>query len=261
MPQAVADKQNIEKEAWELFEVGSYEDLIHLSSQTPGNALLADMAILSLYQISPMLRTIPGARDGSSVFSPLLLGYEYFYKNQNVRACEKISEYFKSKNPPVCFVIADFAVKRTFETGKFSDSLFIIQYYAKQEKSNPFVTEEIECLFELKKYQEVIDIFRKNLKVLSENYEIHRKCGIALTLLGKYKESEALLNNIPGRLELPKFEEKQKEFRDSIREIPEFEKRKNLSKTELNDLGFAYLFNSEFKKAERTFVKAVSLAK
>ena len=259
MAQVLADRQNIEKEAWELFEVGSYEEIVSLSFENPGNALLADLAALSRFHLTSKLPVIALSHTAGSVFTPLVKAYELFHKGQKPKACEKISEYFSSKNPPVCFTIADFAVKLTSESGKFTDCLFIILYYSIQEKKNPFITEEIDCLFELKKFQELVEFFRKNFKELSQNFDNHRKCGIALTMLGKYRESEALLRNIPGRKELPTFQEKQKEFAGVIRQIPAFEKKSDLSRSELNDLGFAYLFNSDYQKAERIFVKAASL--
>ena len=81
------------------------------------------------------------------------------------------------------------------------------------------------------------------------------KAGLSLNALGKYKEAEFLFGKIPGKRELPSYEEKRNEFVPVINKIAEYEKKEVLSNTELKDLGFAYLFNAEYQKAEEVFKK------
>ena len=85
---------------------------------------------------------------------------------------------------------------------------------------------------------------------------IYMKVGLSLQALGKFKESELLLSKVPNSKKLPSFEEKRKEFQEIIKDIPILETKENLSLQELKNLGFAYLFSSQFDKAEEIFKKA-----
>ena len=125
-----------------------------------------------------------------------------------------------------------------------------------------FVLERMDCYYYLKMYQELIGTFRANFKLVDTNYDMHVKAGLALFELGMYKESETLLKKVPGSRKMETFEEKYELYRNMITKIPQIEKQKDqLSEKELKELGFAYLFNADYQKAEETFKKVIALTK
>jgi len=58
---------------------------------------------------------------------------------------------------------------------------------------------------------------------------------------------------------IKEFEEKKKELKSIIESIPELESKQDLSTEEIRNLGFAYLFSENYKKAEEIFKKATIL--
>ncbi|HMY66087.1 MAG TPA: tetratricopeptide repeat protein, partial [Leptospiraceae bacterium] len=98
--------------------------------------------------------------------------------------------------------------------------------------------------------------FKQIFEWAKDDSEIFLRTGLSLQLMGRYKEAEAILSRSPGVSALPSFEERHQEFAEKIEKISSFEKRNDLSFDEMRDLGFAYLFNSDFTKAEEVFKKA-----
>lgn len=249
---------NLERETWESFEVGSFEDVIEAGKANPGNPLLNHLAILSKYELgyksSDDLRGL--SASGLTVFTPLVAAYTAYYSGNKSFALQKVKEYLEKNNPPLCLIITNFAVKVAFSAEAYEDCLKII-YLSEKRTGNPneFVKERIECYFQLKKHSELIQYFKSVYKLLDSNYDIYLKAGLSLNALGKYKEAEYLFGKIPGKKELPSFEDKKQEFKPIINRISEIEKKEILSNAELKDLGFAYLFNAEYKKAEEVFKK------
>ncbi|HMV44279.1 MAG TPA: hypothetical protein PK079_05985 [Leptospiraceae bacterium] len=249
---------NLEREAWESFEVGSFEDVINAVEQNPSSALLNHLAILAKYELGNRsnddLKKF--SANGLSVFTPLVAAYNAFYSGNRSLALQKIKEYLEKNNPPICLIIINFAVKVAFSAEAYEDCLKII-YLSEKKTGNPneFVKERIECYFQLKKHNELIQYFKSVYKLLDSNYDIYLKAGLSLNALGKYKEAEYLFGKIPGKRNLPTYDEKKQEFKPIINKISEFEKKEVLSNSELKDLGFAYLFNAEYKKAEEVFKK------
>lgn len=124
-----------------------------------------------------------------------------------------------------------------------------------------YYNEKLSSLFALKKYNEVIQYFKKIHNFINMDEGVYIKTALSLQALGKFKESELLLKKVPNRKELPSFEDKQIEFGDTIKNLSVLEKKEDLSYEELKELGFAYLFTSQYEKAEELFKKAtVSLA-
>jgi tetratricopeptide (TPR) repeat protein len=119
-----------------------------------------------------------------------------------------------------------------------------------------YCKEKIYCLFGLKKHLELIQYFKSVYNLVDNDSDVMLKVGLSLHALGKFKESEYLLEKIPDKVNLPSFEERKKEFTGIISNIKSLEKKENLSFDELKDLGFAYLFNSDYAKAEEIFRKA-----
>lgn len=256
---------NLEREAWESFEVGSFEEVIEIVKENPSSALLNHLAIISKYELGfKSNQHFEGlSSSGLSVFTPLANAYIAFYSGNKQVALQKIKEYLENNNPPLCLTIINFAVKVSYESEAYEDCLNIMNLSLKRQGSNPneFIKERIECYFHLKKHLELIQYFKSVYKLLDTSYDIYLKAGLSLNALGKYKEAQVLFGKIPGKRELPSYEEKKQEFKPLINKISEFEKKEALTDAELKDLGFAYLFNSEFKKAEEVFKKVAFAAK
>ncbi len=250
---------NLERETWESFEVGSFEEVVESVNDNPSSALLNHLAIVAKYELgfrsSADFATL--SNTGLSVFTPLANAYIAYYSGNKSLALQKIKEYLEKNNPPLCLIIINFAVRVSYESEAYEDCLNIMDLSLKRQGSNPneFIKERIECYFQLKKHLELIQYFKSVYKLLDTNYDIYLKAGLSLNALGKYKEAEFLFGKIPGRRELPSYDEKKQEFKSAINRISEFEKKEVLTDSELKDLGFAYLFNSEFKKAEEVFKK------
>ncbi|MEM7182316.1 MAG: hypothetical protein AAF518_15485 [Spirochaetota bacterium] len=161
----------------------------------------------------------------------------------------------------ICFTIIQFAVRLAYETRQFEACLKWIQLDRNLALGDAFLREKMECFYYLKKYKEFIYFFRTKFALLESQYDLHLKAGLSLHALGKYKESEAILNNIPEKANLPSFKEKKKAMQQVIDNIPVYETKSTLSFEDLRELGFAYLFNSQFKKAEEAFKKAAETIK
>ncbi len=256
---------NLERETWESFEVGSFEDVVDAVNQNPSSALLNHLAIIAKYELGFRSgEDFAGlSNTGLSVFTPLANAYIAYYSGNKSVSLQKIKEYLGNNNPPLCLIIINFAVKVSYESEAYEDCLAIMDLSLKRQGSNPneFVKERIECYFQLKKHLELIQYFKSVYKLLDSNYDIYLKAGLSLNALGKYQEAQFLFGKIPGKRELPSYDEKKQEFKSVINRISEFEKKEILSESELKDLGFAYLFNSEFKKAEEVFKRAAYAVK
>jgi tetratricopeptide (TPR) repeat protein len=257
--------QNIEKDAWESFEVGSYEDVIQISKANPANVLLAHLAYIAELEASPGKKGNLEDVDSilfakTSVFSPLIKSYFFYYQGKYLEAFQAYAVYLKSNNPPLCFTLIRFGVKVSMEAEKFKECLFIISLDRDPLNARVYIREKVECLYQLKRHEELVEYFKTVYKFAENDNELMLKLGLTLNSIGRYKEAMAILSKIPDKLEMPSFDEKKKEFQSVIDKIPELEKKKELSSFELRDLGFAYLFNCEYKKAEEVFRKAVFAA-
>lgn len=259
MVQSVLEKTNIETEAWELFEVGSYQDLIDLAEQNPKSLILHDLSILSKFENNSVTENLVPSQ---SIFTPLVRAYVHSYLNNWKESSEKLIEYFKQKNRPICYTILSFGVKTTFRARMFSECLAIIGLEKNPNNQISFLTEKIESYFGLKKYEELTSCFRTNFKFINQNYELYLKASLAFHALGKYKEAEALIRNVPNKKILPSFEEMKSRLTPVINNIPILEKKvQSMNSLDLKELGFAYLFNQDYEKAEATFRRAISLVK
>lgn len=263
MQSAKTSTNNVEREAWENFEVGSFDDVIELSRRNPNNHLLGHLAILAEYESNPSSKQIILNKQlsGLSVFSPLVASYHNYYSGRAKTALEKFKEYVKIKNAPICLTVVRFGVKTAFDAEAYEDCLAIMNLDSKNINASYFVRERIECYFQLKKHHELIEFFRSVYKLTGEDYDLFFKAGLSLNALGKYKEAQAIFARIPKKNNIPTFEEKKKEFMPIISKISEMEAKPKLDHDEMKDLGFGYLFSGQYKKAEEVFRKlSISLA-
>ena len=262
MKQTAAKYQisEIEKTAWELFEVGSFSDVVRLAKNHIENEFLNHLGLIASFE--------NGAKNahefvnfGISSISAVADAYRSYYNYQYKESAKQIHNYFSAPGAILNFIFVNFAVKATAHAGLFKECQQIISLYRKKFKDDSFVREEIECLFNLKSYNELLELFKKHSSILNDK-DMHMMLGLSLFYLGKSKEATVILEKIPEKLELPSFESKKKNYLPVIKRIPELEKSKNsMSYQQLTELGFAYLFNEDFKKAEETFNQAIVLSK
>jgi hypothetical protein len=195
---------------------------------------------------------------GITILSPIVEAYLYYQKKKYKEAANHLDLYYKNPNSLICYQFTKLSIAVYFSERKFSSGLNAIDAYKKKTKDKSFLPEEITGLYELKKYENVISEFQKHSGELNSTDSL-RILGMSLLFLGKHKEAEKILKNISGNLNLPSFEEKRKQYSSMIQELPNIEKRsESLDKKELEDLGFAYLFNGNYEKAETTFLKLIS---
>lgn len=261
MAQQIFGKQKIEQEAWELFEVGSYDEVISISSQNTDNLPLLHLGLVARYERGDgnSHDYVDAVKKGESVFSPLISSYISKYLNNKNEALEHLMQYLKQKDKMLCYTIINYGVDLAYEVRAFKECLAIMNLLESKVDKSSFVVERLDCFYYLKMYKEMIQFFRENYKLVDNNYDIQVKAGLALFELGMYKESELLLKKVPNQKKLETFEEKFEIYRNMIKKIPQIEKKKaQLSQAELKELGFAYLFNSDYKKAEEVFKEIIA---
>jgi hypothetical protein len=248
--------ENPENLGWDLFEVGSHEEVIRLSEKNPNSPFLNQLALLArLEEKNKISESTP---MGITILSPMVEAYLYFQKKKYKEAANHLDLYYKNPNSLICYHFTKLSISVYYSEKNFISGLKVIDIYKKKTKDKSFLNEEITGLYELKKYELVVSEYQKNSSELNSTDSM-RILGMSLLFLGKHKEAEKILKNISGNLNLPSFEEKCKEYSSIIQELPNIEKRSDtLNKKELEDLGFAYLFNGNYEKAETTFLKLIS---
>lgn len=253
------EKENPEKEAWELFEVGSYDEVIQLAKENPDSQFLMHLGVISRMENGDSLGQY--SPKGMSLLSPLVEAYVDFRNRRFDSAKNQLEIYYKNKNALVSYPFTKLSVEVFFQTKKYDYALAVIRGYKKKCMDLAFIKEEAISLYYLKRYDEVIGLYKNHSKDLNDA-EVHRVIGMSLLFLGKHNDAEKILEQVPGKLKLPSFEEKRKEYVKIYQNIGTFESnRKQLSPRELEDLGFAYLFHSEYSKAEEVFTELSNLLK
>ena len=248
-----------ENEGWELFEVGSYDEVIRLSELYPSSAFLQHLAAISRIENGEALKM--DSPRGMSLLSPMLEAYISYSENRIYEACNQLEIYFRNKNVLLSypFVLLSYKVFRKSE--KKEQALVLIHTYKKKYLDLSFLKEEAILLYELKRYQELVQLYLAYPNQLNDP-DLHRLIGLAMLLLGRTGDAMKLLERIPGRLNLPSFEEKRREYNAIYKKIGHYEtRRESLSLREMEDMGFAYLFHSEYKKAESVFIELINRLK
>ncbi|TGL10473.1 hypothetical protein [Leptospira meyeri] len=243
---------SIEKEAWDLYEVGSNEDVVVLAKRHPESFYIQHLGYLALYELTG--RATISAPKGISSLAPLVDAIQNHELGKTAEACNNLNLYFSTQTNPLCFSIIQTAIKIYFRAEAYEDAKSIIARYKKQWNDNSFVKEELISTYYLKRYDEVIKIFRDHMKLLNDS-DIHKLVGMALLFLDRHKEANLIFENIPGKLNLPSFEEKRKMYDSVYKKIAELETKTNsLAHKDLEDMGFAYLFHGDYVKAEKMFL-------
>lgn len=249
--------QSPEKEAWELFEVGSYDETIRIAEGNPDSHLLAHLSILARLENGEPIPASP--TKGISIFSPMVEAYINAKNKKFSDASNQLSLYYKNQNALISYPFTRKSVDIFFRVKNYDLSIAVIRSYKKKYSDLAFIKEEAISLYFLKKYNEVISLYQMHPKELNDS-EVHRILGMALLFLGRHKDAENVLEKVPGKLKLPSFDEKKKEYDLIIKNLSSYEiKKKDLNPKDLEDLGFAYLFSGEYSKAEKTFTELTSL--
>lgn len=245
-----------EKIAWESFEIGFYEEVIQFSEKNPSIPFFTHLALIAKIEEGH----IPGKDEfpeGDSIFKLIAeVYYQYSREIHSKETLKKYLTYLQVKTNPSCLAFFQLGVKLSFEIEEYQACLFIMSRDTSGLNEEFYYRERIQSLFSLGKHAELIAYFKKYSQSIDMEISTYMKVGLSLQALGKFKESEGLLSRIPGRKQLPSFEDKQAEFQHVIQIIPQLEKRDDLSIQELKELGFAYLFSKQFDKAENIFKKA-----
>jgi len=240
-----------EIEGWELFEVGANLEVLDLAQKNPKSVFLQHLSILADYEISGKTQR---KANGISHLSPIVEALYSLEKGKAKEAANQISLYFQSSSPEICYSIINLSSQIFKLTEKYKDILHVISIYKKKYDNHSFLKEELVAYYNLKQYEDVVSLYKSNSKFLNDP-EIHRLIGMSLLFLDKPKEASKILEKLPGQMELPTFEERQKDYGKVYDKIRELETKKSeLSLRELEDMGFAYLFHGDYAKAEQLFV-------
>ncbi|WP_061207247.1 tetratricopeptide repeat protein [Leptospira santarosai] len=250
---AVSNPSSIEETAWELFETGSYEEVIEIAKKNPNHAFLNHLSGIAGFESGSDCE-INYFLKGTSVLTPLLEAYLLKEAGKFREAAKKYHSYFKSSSVPIAYSTLRTGILVSESAVDFKTVLDLISIYKTRFSSDSFCKAEFFSNYHLRNYKEAIQVFAENAKRLAEERDVMGALGLALVYIGKFDEAKSVLEKIPGYKELPTFDEKKKEFSEKIASIPKMEaKRKSLSMRELIDLGFAYLFSENFQKAEEVF--------
>ncbi|MCG6168252.1 tetratricopeptide repeat protein [Leptospira sp. FAT2] len=255
---AVSNPSSIEESAWELFETGSYEEVIEIAKNNPNHVFLNHLSGIAGFE-SGSDHGINYFLKGSSVLSPLLEAYVLKEAGKFREAAKKFYAYFKTTSVPVSYAILRTGILTSEDAVDFKTVLELISLYKARFSNDYFCKAEFFSNYHLRNYKESIQVFAENAKRLTEERDVMGALGLALVHLGKFDEAKSVLEKIPGYEELPSFDDKKKEFSEKIASIPKMEaKRKSLTVPERIELGFAYLFSENFKKAEEIFSELVA---
>lgn len=248
----------LEKNAWESFEMGFYDEVIHTYGENPENTFLAHLSLISRMEEGeiPMENKV----EGESILLPIAESYLLYYSGRkNKYALTRYLQYLKDSTLPPCLVFFQFGVRLAFELEEYRACLHIMSRDRSGLNEEFYAKERIQCYYYLGMHAELIAYFKKFSQSIGVEISTYMKVGLSLQALGKFKESEKLLSQVPGTGKLPTYEEKKKELRSIIESIPELENKLELSTDEMRNLGFAYLFSENYKMAEETFKKATTL--
>ncbi|MCZ8342916.1 MAG: hypothetical protein O9301_07790 [Leptospira sp.] len=242
---------SLEQEAWDLYEVGSTEELVQLTKNHPDSYFLQHLGYLATYELTG--KVVPPTPKGISPLSPIVEAILNFQLGKQREAAAGIALYFKNPSNPICFSLLQIGIKVFFSVESYSEAKYILDTYKSKTKDTSFVKEEVTCLYYLKRYEEAIKLFREHIKSLNDP-EIHKLVGLSLLFLDKHKEASLIFENLPGKLNLPSFEDKKKSYQSIYSQIQKLEEQQgSLTQRELEDMGFAYLFHGDYEKAEKLF--------
>lgn len=251
--------EDFEKSAWESFEMGFYDEVIHMHSDNPENQFVRHLSLISRIEEGG----IPGEDEnpvGQSILLPIAESYYLYYTGKKDKyALKRYLQYLQETTLPPSLVFFQFGVRLAFELEEYRACLHIMSRDKSGLNEEFYSRERIQCLYYLGMHAELIAYFKKYNQSIGMEASTYMKVGLSLQALGKFKESEKLLSQVPGRAKLPTFEEKKKELKSIIESIPELESKQDLSTEEIRNLGFAYLFSENYKKAEEIFKKATIL--
>ncbi|MDX1960114.1 MAG: hypothetical protein SFU98_16215 [Leptospiraceae bacterium] len=245
---------SVEKEAWESFEVGSFSDVKDFLKHSD-SSFLKNLIIISEWEdrkrINPNAKPFP-----EPVLQDMTRAYLEFIWGKKQNALNSLKQYSQKKSPLFSLTFLSFGLRVGLEQEDYEFTLFWMSL-ANKEYESYFCKEKIHCLYGLKRYSELLTYFKTVFKFVDKDPDIMLKVGLTLQALGKYKESEFLLEKIEDKPQLPSFENRKEDFKELISKIPLLEKKKDsLSFEELKNLGFAYLFNSQYDEAEKIFKQA-----
>jgi len=239
-----------EQEALELFEVGANEEVLEIAERHP-SVFLNHLGFLAEYELKG--QTTEKSLPGISKLSPLVEALQSFQRGRTREAANQIGLYFQSSHPEITYSIVHLSLKVFQRSENYRDMLHVIGLYKSKYDSHSFAKEEIIALYSLREYEELVKVYKKNSKLLNDP-EIHKLIGMALLFLNRPKEAGLILESIPGKMNLPSFEEKKQSYERIYSKIGQLEaKKQDLSMKELEDMGFAYLFHGEYEKAENLF--------
>ncbi|PJZ26297.1 hypothetical protein CH352_06910 [Leptospira hartskeerlii] len=256
---ALSTQLSLEESAWELFETGAYEEVSKLAEKNPKSVFLNHLrAVCEFETETNTANNFP--LEGKTVLTPLLGAYLHRAKGNSKEAAVLFHEYFKASSSLVSYSILTTGIKACEEVGAHKACADLIQRYKALWSDGYFSKLEFFSLYHLRKFEEALKIFKENSESLKEDRDVLAALGLCFVHIGRFEDACNILEKLPGAGEIPSYEDKVTEYSDRIKNIPKFEARKKeLSRTELLDLGYAYLFSESYKKAEEVFTSLVSL--
>lgn len=254
---ALSTQVSLEESAWELFETGAYEEVTLLAEKNPKNVFLNHLRAVGEFE-SGIHTANNFPLEGKTVLSPLLSGYLQKAEGNTKEAAKSFHEYFMASSSPVSYAILKTGIKTCEEVAFHKASFDLIQRYKALFNDAYFCRLEFFSNYHLRRFEDALRTFKENTESLKEDRDVLAALGLCFVHIGKFDEARSILEKLPGAGEIPSFEDKVTEYSQVIREIPKYEaRRRDLSRKELLDLGYAYLFSESYKKAEEVFTSLV----
>lgn len=254
----IGNSETPEDLAWDLLETGSYDEVIRISESYPQSVLLDHIRFLAeweggFHSINTQVNT------QTSRLSPLLEAYFLMIDGKISESATQFHSAIQTHRIEVPLAIQQTAIRVSRDAKDYRICLDMIGLYQFKYGKNFYSAEELICLFHLGRFSEVLVCFQKHGELLKDDAQCLTYVGMSLLHLGRTREAESLISKLPKKLKIPTFQEKKEEYSSVIQELPKLEKKiSSLSRSERIQVGFAYLFSENYKKAEEIFTNLVA---
>ena len=141
---------SLEKEAWDLFEVGANEEVIKLAELHSNHFFIQHLSYLASYELNG--KVSPVSPKGISPLSPVVEALSNYSNGRYKEAANQISLYFQSAGNTICYGIISLSLKIYFRSENYAEALSVLILYKKKFNDLSFLIREI-------KRHNLIDIF------------------------------------------------------------------------------------------------------
>jgi len=238
--------------AWDLYASGSYEEI---RARFNGKESLETQDIRGLAGLE--LGEKLGAHASKGPFASLLEGMNAYHEKNDKLAAQSLGSWLLKKD-----FFNSLILRRFIAAARKTENYSLLYAVARKHIDNKAYRETLAgpllyAAYQLKKYAEVTRYFETYREFYRDRDDL-QLVSFSLMRLGRYADAErfmlSLYKKIRGADYQLNYEKVRESYQPLIKRIPEIEKQgKKLNREERMELGMAYLFNSEYRKALKIF--------